>query len=144
MKARVLQDEAGRRVLAVVFDKGDEVVSGLTRLAEEYRITAGHVTGIGALSRVELGFFNRHTRTYDPLPTDGHVELLALTGNVTLNEGRPKVHLHAVVGMPDGSARGGHLLEATVWPTLEAFLTVLPAVIERRMDEETGLALIDL
>ena len=35
---------------------------------------------------------------------------------------KPKVHAHAVVGLPDGSTRGGHVLEAHVWPTLEIFL----------------------
>jgi predicted DNA-binding protein with PD1-like motif len=31
----------------------------------------------------------------------------------------PSVHLHVVLGLPDGTTRGGHLLEGRVFPTLE-------------------------
>jgi predicted DNA-binding protein with PD1-like motif len=49
-----------------------------------------------------------------------------------------------VVGKRDASAHGGHLLEATVWPTLEVVLTESPKHLKRRMDPAVGLALIDL
>jgi len=53
-------------------------------------------------------------------------------------------HAHIVVGRADGSARGGHLLEGHVWPTLEVVVEKLPRHLRRRTDPETGLALIDL
>jgi predicted DNA-binding protein with PD1-like motif len=46
--------------------------------------------------------------------------------------------------MSDGAARGGHLLSATVFPTLEVILTESPAYLRRQIDEETGIALISL
>jgi predicted DNA-binding protein with PD1-like motif len=72
------------------------------------------------------------------------VEVLALTGNVALAKGQPKVHAHVVVGMRDGTAHGGHLIEATVRPTLEVVLVESAPHLRRSMDEATGLALIDL
>jgi len=42
------------------------------------------------------------------------------------------------------SAHGGHVLEAHVWPTLEVILVQPPAHLQKRTDEETGLALISL
>jgi uncharacterized protein len=53
-----------------------------------------------------------------------------------------QVHAHVVVGRADGTAHGGHLLEAHVWPTLEVVLTEAPAHLRRELDEETGLPLI--
>lgn len=44
----------------------------------------------------------------------------------------------------DGTACGGHLLEARVWPTLEVVLTESPSYLRRKIDDETGLALIDI
>ncbi len=67
-----------------------------------------------------------------------------LAGDVALQDGRPKVHAHAVLGRSDGSTRGGHLHEAHVRPTLEVVLTELPAHLQRTMHDESGLALIDL
>ena len=70
---------------------------------------------------------------------------MALIGNIALEEGgAPKVHAHVVVGKSDGTAHGGHLLEAHVRPTLEAILTESPKPLRRRLNAEIGLALIDL
>ncbi len=44
----------------------------------------------------------------------------------------------------NGSTCGGHIIEAQVWPTLEVIVTESPKHLQRKMDEETGLALIDL
>jgi uncharacterized protein len=79
---------------------------------------------------------------YDPIPVGEQVEVLSLIGNITQSEGKPKVHTHAVLGMRDGTAIGGHLMEGHVWPTLEITLDVLPVTIERVIDEETRLPLI--
>jgi predicted DNA-binding protein with PD1-like motif len=51
---------------------------------------------------------------------------------------------YAVVGRRDGSACGGHLMDARVWPTLEVILTESPRHLERKYDRESGLALIDI
>jgi nucleoside phosphorylase len=51
------------------------------------------------------------------------VELLSLIGDVALKDGKPVVHAHAVIGKKDGTAHGGHLLEAHIRPTCEVILT---------------------
>jgi predicted DNA-binding protein with PD1-like motif len=72
------------------------------------------------------------------------VEVLSLIGDIALKENAPKIHAHVVVGKSDGTAHGGHILEAHVWATLEVILTESPRHLRRKIDEETGLALIDL
>jgi predicted DNA-binding protein with PD1-like motif len=42
---------------------------------------------------------------------------------IALENGKPKVHAHVVLGKADGTAPGGHLMEATVRPTLEIVTT---------------------
>lgn len=128
----------------LVFDKGDEVMEHLTRFAAEQWLTAGHFTAIGAFSDVTLGFLDPETKEYEPIVIDEQVEALSLVGDLSLQEDEPRIHAHVVVGKRDGSAHGGHLLEAHVWPTLEVVLTESPAHLRRRVDPGTGLPLIAL
>jgi len=65
-------------------------------------------------------------------------------GDIVLKDGEPEVHAHLVVGKADGTAHGGHLMAARVWPTLEVIVTEAPAHLRKRYDPETGLALIAL
>ena len=67
-----------------------------------------------------------------------------MLGDVAVSDEGPALHLHAVLGRPDGSTVGGHLLEGHVRPTLEITLIEPPAHLRKRKDPETGLALIDL
>ncbi len=143
MKVKLLH-ESGEKTFAVVFDRGDEVVAGLTRLAEDHRLGASHFTAIGAFSRVTLGYFDRARKEYLRIPVTEQVEVLSLVGDIALEDGKPRVHAHVVVGKRDGTAHGGHLLEAEVWPTLEVILVESPRHLRRRHDAGTGLALIDL
>jgi predicted DNA-binding protein with PD1-like motif len=86
-------------------------------------LTAASFTAIGAFSDVTLGFFERERKDYKRIPLDEQVEVLTLVGDIALKDGERQVHAHAVVGETDGSAWGGHLLEAHVWPTLERALS---------------------
>ncbi len=143
MKSKLIHD-AEQKTFALVFAKDDEVVQELTRFAKEHDLAASHFTAIGAFKNALLGFFDRAKKDYQKIPIDEQVEVLSLIGDIALSRGDPKLHAHAVLGKADGAACGGHLLEARVWPTLEVVLTESPAHLRRKLDEETGLALIDI
>ena len=68
--------------------------------------------------------------------------MLSLIGDVAVKDGKPAVHAHVVVGRRDGSAHGGHLVEARVRPTCELVLTEAPVHLQKQIDPESGLALI--
>ena len=144
MKSKLLHEQGGLRTYALVFDKGDLVMKELERFAREHELTTAHFTAIGALSDVVLGYFEWERKDYKEIPLDEQVEVLTLAGDVALSNGDSKIHAHLVVGRSDGSAAGGHLIEATVRPTLELILTETPAHLRKRKDAETGLALIAL
>jgi len=142
VKAKLIHDD-GEKTFAIIFDKGDEAASGLLSFAKENKLSASHFTAIGAFERVTLGFFERERRDYKRIVIEEQVEVLSLVGDIALDGDEPKVHAHVVVGKADGTAHGGHLLEASVWPTLEVILVESPEHLRRRMDKETGLALIN-
>jgi predicted DNA-binding protein with PD1-like motif len=144
MEAKLIHEQHGQKTVVIVFDKGDEFISRLTEFARKQELVGSHFTAIGAFSRVVLGYFDRHKMGYKKIPLNEQVEVLSLTGNIALDKDKPKVHAHAVVGRSDGTTRGGHVLEAHVWPTLEVVIVSSPKPLQRKIDEETGLALIDL
>lgn len=115
----------------------------LTTFARNERLSSASITGLGAFSRATLGFFEREQRDYSKIEIEEQVEVLTLVGNVTLSEGEPKLHLHVVLGKRDGTAHGGHLLQAEVWPTLELIITEHPGHLRRRHDPVVGLPLLD-
>lgn len=134
----------GQSTFVLVFDKGDEFISGLNSFAAKNGLGGSHFTAIGAFSDVMLGYFDRQAKDYKKIPIEEQVEALSLVGDIALKGDSPQVHAHLVAGKADGTAYGGHLLEAHVWPTLEVILTESPRHLCRKTDAETGLALIDL
>lgn len=131
------------RTHILVFETNDAVLPLLEGFASANGMAAARFTAIGALRRVTLGYFDWQAKDYVQIPIEEQVEVVALMGDVARKDGAPKVHAHLVVAKRDGSAHSGHLLAATVRPTLELVLVESPAHLRRRYDAESGLALID-
>jgi predicted DNA-binding protein with PD1-like motif len=142
MQVQLLNDGEPKQY-AVVFYRGDEALSGLLDFAEKYHVTSAHFTAIGALSGATLGWFDPTRKMYRKIPIDGQHEVIGMSGDIALYRGKPVVHTHMVVGSPDGTARGGHVLAAYVSPTLEVMVTVDPIPMQKRLDPSTDLTLID-
>lgn len=128
----------------LVFATGDLVTAELERFAREHELRGAHFTGIGALQEVVLRYFDWESKQYEDIPVAAQVEVLALSGNIAIADGAPRIHAHLVVGFRDGSTRGGHLKEGRVRPTLELIVTESPEHLHRTFDEESGLALLDI
>ncbi len=144
MKSKLIHEENGQRTYALVSDKGDEAMAGLKEFAETMKLGAAQITAIGAFRDVTLGYFDWEKKAYQKIPVNEQVEVLSMIGDVAQQDGKPKVHVHVVVGRSDGSTRGGHLMEGHVRPTLEVILTESPKHLKKEHDEESGLALIRL
>ena len=143
MQVQLLNPGESTKQYAVIFYQGDEVFSGLLEFAEKYHVTSAHFTAIGALNGATLGWFDPQRKMYKKIPIQGQHEVIGMIGDIALYEGKPVVHTHMVVGGPDGTTRAGHVLEAYVSPTLEVMVTVNPAPMQKRLDPETDLTLID-
>jgi predicted DNA-binding protein with PD1-like motif len=104
------------RVFDVAFTTGDEILSGLTDLAIQHKITSGYITGLGGLSKALLGFGDPALGAFRRIPVDEKCELVSLSGHITSRDGVPTVHLHAIVALKDGTTRAGHVFEAHVAP----------------------------
>ena len=139
-----LIDGVDKVTYALIFDSGDEVMDILKTFANEHSLKASRITAIGAFSEAVLGYFDFSIKDYKKIPVNEQVEVVSLLGDIALYGDESKVHAHVVLGRSDGMAMGGHLLQAIVHPTLEVILEEAPGYLQRRMDEATGLALIDI
>ena len=126
------------------FESGDEFMSSLTAFTEHDSIAFAVFSGLGAVRRARIGYFNNETRQYDIHEFDEQFELTSLIGNVALRDGKPFVHAHAGLARQDLSMIGGHVMELVVRPTIELWLRREATAVRRVPDEESGLALLDL
>jgi predicted DNA-binding protein with PD1-like motif len=145
MTGFTLLNEGPPRVFAVVLDTQDSVVDELVRFATHNEVSAAGLTAIGAFGTATLGFFDLADKGYVQIDVDQQAEVLSLVGDIARDDaGEVAVHVHAVLGLRDGTTRGGHLLAATVRPTLEVVVTESPGYLRRRYQADVGLALVDL
>jgi predicted DNA-binding protein with PD1-like motif len=143
MQVQLLNPAEPTKQYAVIFYQGDEVYSGLQEFAEKYHVRSAHFTAVGALNDATLGWFDPQRKMYKKIPISGQHELIGMSGDIALYQGRPVVHTHMVVGSADGTTRAGHVLEAYASPTVEAMVTVDPVTMQKRFDPATDLTLID-
>jgi len=143
MQVQLLNPGDPTKQYAVIFYQGDEAFSGLLEFAEKYQVTSAHFTAIGALSGATVGWFDPQRKMYKKIPIVGQHEVIGMSGDIALYQGKPVVHTHMVVGSSDGTMRGGHVLDAYVSPTLEVMVTVDPIAMQKRFDPATDLTLID-
>ncbi len=143
MQVQLLNPGEPTKQYAVIFYQGDEAFSGLLEFAQQYHVRSAHFTAIGALNGATVGWFDPRRKMYKKIPIDGQHEVIGMSGDIALYQGKPVVHTHMVVGSPDGTTQGGHVLEAYVSPTLEVMVTVDPVTMQKRFDPATDLTLID-
>jgi uncharacterized protein len=143
MKVKLIGTVGPAKHYVVIFSKDDEAFSGLTDFALQYHVVDAHFTAIGALEGATLAWFDPQRKAYKLIPVPGQSEVASMVGDIALYHGKPVVHTHAVLGLTDGSARAGHVIEAHVSPTLEVFVTTDATEIYKKLDEATGLTLID-
>jgi uncharacterized protein len=133
-----------------VLDGGEEAFSALSDWAASRQLSAAQVTAVGAFERAVIGWFDRAARDYRRIQVGQQCEVLSLLGDIAVGPGasggpgQPQPHLHVVLGLADGTTRGGHLLEGHVWPTLEVVVREAPAELRKTQRPDVGLALIDL
>ncbi|MGD0883951.1 MAG: PPC domain-containing DNA-binding protein [Thermodesulfovibrionales bacterium] len=122
--------------------KGVDIIGGLTQVIKERGITAGIVSGIGAVTEAHIGYFNAQTKEYEEGHFRENMEILSLRGNVSIKDGDVFPHLHAVLSKRDFSAVGGHLYAGTTVYAFEfEIISMDGEPFVRQFDNNTGLHL---
>ena len=125
----------------VRIDLGEDIVDSLKKLCEDEQIRLGRVEAIGAADHAVIGVYDLLKKEYYPEQLDEFMEIASLNGNITAMDGKPYIHLHAVLADQRHVIHGGHVLEMRVGATCEMFVTVLDGEVKRQKDEGLGINL---
>jgi predicted DNA-binding protein with PD1-like motif len=119
---------------------GSDLLPELDAFVRQHGINLGWLTGVGAVSRATIRYYDQPNQTWVDNDLDQRLEVTGLWGNVSLMNGEPGVHIHCVLADEQGRCYGGHLGPNTLVFNLEIQLTTLtgPSVL-RKMDPQTGL-----
>jgi len=138
-------------VFVIRLEAGEDIVPALNAFCAEQNITAGSLHGLGAVSEATLGYMSMRKKEYVRRDFRGELEVVNLTGNVTVMEGKPFVHAHAVLAgydemglMRDFQAVGGHLFRGIVSLMVEITLIPINAVITRKKLPDMPAGIMDL
>jgi len=143
MRYKLLEDISGRRKFVLALNAGESAVETITAFAQEHRLGATSLTGIGAFAQASLGYFNPATKEFRQNEINDQTEVLSMIGNIAVvDDGTHKMHVHVVLGCIDATTRGGHLIEGKVRPTLDLFLEESPEHLARGIDPISGLVLL--
>jgi uncharacterized protein len=121
---------------------GSDIVTEITRFAVDRGIEAAWIGFLGAVRSAALRYYDQDDLMYRDFTIHRHLEVLSGVGNISVVEGRPFLHAHAVFGDAEGRAFGGHLATGCEVFALEVRLEELYGrAPERAFDEATGLSL---
>src|SRR4030066_576281 len=124
--------------------RGEEVVSSLLEIAERENILSGFVMGLGAVTEVKLGYYELETKEYRSQMFNEDYEIGSLVGNLAQVDGKAFLHAHITISDKDCKAFAGHLFSAKIYATGEFFIYTFDKKIERTLDDDVGLKLLDL
>lgn len=119
---------------------GDDLLGGLNRAAKGLGFEAATLSILGAVKSLVIVAFDQTAKTYGEPKRYDQMEISGGTGNVSLKDGEPFVHIHVVGAGQNGKAVAGHLIEGSTVYMIEAYFRVLegtPPV--RELDDEIGL-----
>jgi hypothetical protein len=144
MKSKSFNDGV-ERTFVLILDPGEEAFKAITDFANREKITGASVAAIGAFSKATVGWFDLAAKKYKPIEVGEQCEVLSLIGDVAQgDDGKASLHLHAVLGLQDGTLRGGHLMSGSVQPTLEVTITETVVNLRRKKRPDLGIALINV
>lgn len=144
MKSKSIK-EGSNRVFVLVLDHGEEAFKAIADFANREGIDGASVAAVGAFSNAKVGWFDLAAKKYKPILVKEQCEVLSLMGDIAQgDDGKASLHLHAVLGLQDGSLRGGHFLSGSVQPTLEVTITETVTHLRRKQRTDLGIALITI
>lgn len=121
---------------------GEDLLASLDSFVAEHEITSAWLSYLGAVSSASLRYYDQVAHQYRDFHIHEHLEVAAGMGNVSLLDGAPFIHTHAVLADGRGRAYGGHVnYGCEVWALevkVEEYAGDSPV---RLFDERTGLNL---
>lgn len=127
----------------LILKRGEELFTELNNFAKQNNLSSAWLSGLGGSEGLTLGYYDLDKKDYKWQDHGERLEIVSLTGNLSLVDGEPFWHIHGVFSGDDYKSISGHVKYLKIGLTGEVFVTALPNKLTRRPDETTGLKLID-
>lgn len=125
-------------------DQDENFFSAMERFVIDSSVQSGKFSGIGSFKNCELGYYNLKNKEYQKQSFPETNEVVNLLGNLSTLSGKPFLHAHVSISDQNFNVKGGHLFAATVGATLEIVFEEFSSDIDRKLNQEIGLNLLDL
>ncbi len=126
----------------LVLKKGENVFKSIQQCAADAKLNGATFTGLGAVDKATLRYFDHKTKKYHKEYYLNFLELLVLNGNITMVNGKRTLHIHSVLSDKNFKVFGGDMENATVAATAEIQIQPLSSPLVKKADVATGLNLI--
>ena len=123
--------------------RGEDVLASIRAVCNAERVRLAEISALGAADYAEVGVYHLAEKRFLPRTLEGEMEICALTGSVTRRGTELYLHLHGSLADADGNVYGGHVNEIRVSATAEIFIRLLPGEVNRRLEEDSGIFLMD-
>ena len=122
--------------------KGEDLLQAVEGFCIHHGIECGLIQGIGAVEQATFSIYNQKTKKYTKIVKNEEMEMLSLSGNISLFDDHPMTHTHITLSAQEGRAWGGHLMAGTKVFAAEIFIQELTGDSKtRKKDKATGLSL---
>lgn len=131
-----------KRTIIGQFPFGTDLLDVLTQFVQKEKIRTGRINGIGATTHAVVAYYDQNQKKYLSMEFPGGMEILNLQGNVSIRDEKPFVHVHLLLGNPEGKVFGGHLMPGTkIWACEVIIDEFTGEDLVRGEDQNTGLFL---
>ncbi len=131
-----------KRIFAVSIHHGEDVIDELTGLAIKEDIGSAFFIMLGAMGRAEL-VTGPKEKVVPPVTIwsefDDVREIIG-AGNIFMENGKPKIHLHGAAGSSRGMVIGCFRKKAEAFMVVEVFIVEMDIEAERVYDDKIGFS----
>ncbi len=125
----------------ITLAQGNMINKAFEEYAETNEIGSAWLSGIGALKDPEVGYYSMQTKSYQHKIFPGNYELLSLSGNISIKEGKYFSHTHITFSDTNYQVFGGHLFDAKITAAGEFIMMPGTKNINREINSDIGLSL---
>ncbi|VVB87887.1 Uncharacterised protein [uncultured archaeon] len=130
------------RIFVARVDHGEDLLKELIALAVKEDIKSAFFTILGASGKAQL-VMGPKEKSVPPVAewsSFDDVREIVGAGNIFLEDGAPKIHLHAVAGSSRGMTMGCIRKEAEAFMVLEVFIIETDIKAERVVNDKIGFS----
>ncbi|MFC1751653.1 PPC domain-containing DNA-binding protein [Patescibacteria group bacterium] len=132
-----------KRKVVLRLDSGEELISVIAEYAAKRGTHSAVFSAVGATCEIIISYYNVKKKKYQDKKIKSNLEVVSLSGNITMFKGEIIVHAHGVFSNSKFHTKGGHVKQLIVSPTCEVYIEEFKGRIDRKYSDHAGLNLME-